>query len=246
MESAKQHILSNVEKALNEDHTCWRNPKSWIVNDSFLDMFACCLKAHHATHSAKKRANKKQFEYIFEASCNWRGIEAVIEEKQKRPEDVHLLGDIQEDFQLKSEAAKNLKCEEIYISKYREARAIRDCTTKKKLIEFIHDVIIPHTQSYKSIFMLRSQKIPRKEQVQYKLLEIPTEVVRSISGVKSQHIQIHRGKNKSYTVKTYIPGKKDFVMDWYFCGGVEKVSVKNLHIKSCLEHANWTVKCAKT
>jgi type II restriction enzyme len=234
----KTLILEEISDALDKPHKCHINPESDLMTKEFVDMFVARLKLHHAIHAPTKKVNKYDFEYIFNECANFASFPSKLND-EKTPIDIYVAcrGDQERPFQLKTETAKNMKEDKIYISKLREARFIRQCKTKKDLLKHIQEVLIPHIQQFESIFLLRGRT--ENNFVRYDLLELPIIYLEQIKDVSMRKIKISHGKNKSYSIPVKM-GKKH-ILTYYFCGGVEKISLKDLSVDTCIHHATWWI-----
>lgn len=216
--------------------------RSDFVNDDWAEIFGLRLNLFHADHLPGRKFGKEEFEHAFywtmqkfnyvctrPESKVWPGADVTIDQFRGK-----------KDYQLslKTEASEKISSDLIYISKYREARAIRDCTNIKKMYDWIADELINYVSGHDSIMLLRC--LPSEQQkYQYDLIEVPGELLCSIFSCFHDDIVEHRGKNLSYSVPIYKDGKE--IMEWYFCGGVEKVSIRKLHVNACKLHCSWIV-----
>jgi type II restriction enzyme len=234
----KTEILRKIHHSLSLPHKQVVNPESDLMSPKFLAKFATRLKMFHANHGPTKKAGKYDFEHIFSDALNYAGNRARLNTTSD-PVDITIdcRKGRKRPFQLKTEMSRIIKKEIVYISKFREGRFIRQCTTKPKLWDYIEEVLLPHIDEFEAIFLLRGMS--EGKYVRYDLLELPSTTLKRIQHVPDHHIKIHKKKNKSYTIP--IKEGRKTLMNFFFCGGVEKISIKDMPVTTCDHHATWWI-----
>ncbi len=77
-------------------------------------------------------------------------------------------------FSLKTEGAKDIKPDQIIISKLMECAWLRHCERSTEiLLAKIHEYVLPHFQEYDRVLTLRIFRLPQECAINYVLIEIP-------------------------------------------------------------------------
>lgn len=204
---------------------------SALVNEDVLHDFGDALKIHHAF--SVEPFSKDKFEYVLEQVLRSRGIEAKLAPKGNPGHDITIAG---EKFSLKTQADKNIKASEIWISKFMELGA---GTWGKKASDLngLRTQFLKHLTNYDRILTLRT--LSKAPNWLYELVEIP----------KSLFLRAEEGRLEMNSDSTQMPKPGNcFVEDeegepiynLYFDGGTErKLQVKKLKKSACVVHATW-------
>ena len=116
LSKAQQEIIKGIIKAFNIKQDFWLNTNSDLINNDFLANFGNRLVAHHVV--SKQALSKDKFEFAFEASLNESGFVAkLVDSRTNRGHDI-TINSIP--VSLKTEAAKNIKIDQLHISKWME------------------------------------------------------------------------------------------------------------------------------
>jgi hypothetical protein len=226
-------LLNRMASALHIRFDGFLNPRSDLATPLFSEYFASRLLIHHAV--VEERLNKKSFEYIFRDALRNDGKNAYI-----TTSNVHSGADLIVDetrISLKTEASKNIREAKITISKFMEARWIRDQDTVG-LARLASDRLREHLAGYDRIVMLRAFNMPRNE-VKYELIEIPHNLLSLASFLQPSDITLSPGRSGGGRTTILQDDREAFTLR--FDGSVEKVTITNLSVDLCRSHATWNI-----
>lgn len=226
-------LLNRMASALKVKFDSFINPSSDLVTPLFSEYFASRLLIHHAV--VEEKLNKKSFEYIFRDSLRHDGKHAFI-----TTNDVYSGADLIVDgvrFSLKTEASKGIRNTKITISKFMEARWIRD-RDADGLAQLASNRLGEHLAGYDRIFMLRAFNLTGNK-VKYNLIEIPHSLLSIASHLQSDHVNLSPGRSGGGSVTIWYKDRKAFTLR--FDGSVEKVTITNLSTEFCTNHATWII-----
>lgn len=226
-------LLNRMASALHVRFESSLNPSSDFATPLFTEYFGSRLLIHHAV--VEERLSKKSFEYMFRDALRNDGKNAYI-----TTSDVHPGADLIVDetrISLKTEASKNIRESKITISKFMEARWIRE-QDSVGLARLASDRLREHLAGYDRIVMLRAFNTSRNE-VKYELIEIPHNLLSLASSLQPNDITLSVGRSGGG--RTTIVRNNREVFTLRFDGSVEKVTITNLPIDLCMSHATWNI-----
>ena len=226
-------LLNQMAVALQTEFEGLQNTGSDLASPTFYEYFASRLLIHHAV--VEEKLNKKSFEYIFRDALRNDGKLAELSASS-----VHSGADIVSDktrFSLKTEASRNIRSAKITISKFMEARWIRD-QDEAGLAQQSARMLGEHLKGYDRIVMLRAFYL-NTAQVKYDLVEIPHALLLLATQVKAQDIVLSRGSSGGGSAIVRQNGQTVFTIK--FDGSVEKVTIANLLVSRCVSHASWCI-----
>ena len=226
-------LLNRMASALRADFDVSPNPNSDLATSLFVEYFSSRLLIHHAV--VEKKLNKKSFEYIFRDALRHDGKSAEI-----TVSDVYPGADLVVDgtrISLKTEASKNIRKNKITISKFMEARWIRD-QDASGLAQLASARLSEHMTGYERIIMLRAFAL-KDNKVQYDLVEIPHKLLTLGSHLEADDIKLSPGRNGGGNAIVRQDGQNAFTLR--FDGSVEKVTITNLLLELCLIHVTWVI-----
>lgn len=232
-------LLSDMAIAFQHEVLQDLDAGSDIVTEEFADYFRNRLILHHATSDEKFK--KKTFEHAFRASVMHSGREATIT-SQATLAGADVVIDGSERWSLKTEAAQGLSPTKITVSKFSEARWIRDCLTAEDFCEEARFRIGHHLGQYDRMVTLRAFDRPHSR-VRYDFVEIPLPLLQRVSTMNPDDFTARTGAGGSSVRIRDDDGKVAFtvVLD----GSVEKVTVRGLRLDLCRVHASWEVPVVK-
>lgn len=210
---------------------------SAIVSEDVLRDFGDALKIHHAF--SVEPFSKDKFEYVLEQVLRSRGVEAQLAAKGNRGHDITIAG---ETFSLKTQADKNIKSSEIWISKFMELGGGQWGDNPNDLVglrgQFLH-----HLRNYDRILTLRT--LSKAPDWRYELVEIPKALFLMAENGRLEMKKDSRQMPKpGYCYVTDKHGSR--IYDLYFDGGGErKLQVKDLKKSACVVHATWAFSIPK-
>lgn len=226
-------LLNRMAFALQAQFDSSSNPDSDFATPLFSEYFASRLLIQHAV--VEEKLNKKSFEYIFRDALRYAGKTAEITFSNVHPGADLLVDEAR--ISLKTEASKNIRQEKITISKFMEARWIRD-QDAFGLAQLASDKLREHLASYDRIFMLRAFNLNRN-QVRYELVEIPHALLSLASRIQADDIKPSLGRSGGGRITIWQNGREAFTLR--LDGSVEKVTITNLLVDLCTIHGTWCI-----
>lgn len=226
-------LLNGMALALQAKFDIALNPNSDFATPEFCEYFASRLLIHHAV--VEEKLNKKSFEYVFRDALRHTGRAANI-----TTSNVHPGADLIVDgtkVSLKTEASKNIRDTKITISKFMEARWIRD-QDAQSLAQLSSNRLREHLAGYDRIMMLRAFDIARN-QVKYDLVEIPHNLLSLATQLKPNDITLNQGRSGGGSALVLQNTQNAFTLK--FDGSVEKITIANLPVEFCTIHATWSI-----
>lgn len=233
LDSGQIDLLVEMANALKQVIESKINPDSDVLTAHFTSVFSNRLKLYHATHAEKFK--KKTFEYAFQQASIAAGRVATI-----NPDSTYPGSDIVVDgvsFSLKTEAAKSINKHRIKISKFMEARWIRDCKSKRAFAKAIKTQIIPHLSNYERILVLRAFDTS-DGRVKYDLIEVPKAILMQMEKLKEKDFS---PRTKNGSTVAFVKKGKETVFKLRLDGSVEKVTIEQLLVKRCIFHGSWLI-----
>ncbi|MBY0231989.1 MAG: hypothetical protein K2W96_22120 [Gemmataceae bacterium] len=212
-------------------------PGSDLATTPFVEHFLTRLRFHHAANDDV--LNKKSFEFAFKHACLAAGRTAGISVSATHPgQDITVDG---VPMSLKTEAEKRISPRSLKISKFMEARWIRDCKSQNDFHARIPS-ILAHMAHYERLLVLRIfRRLESKPpSVRYDLVEIPLGLLKRIGTLAPSDFIPPRsasGGGGSAVVKDGAAKLFTLRLD----GSVEKVTISGLDLSRCAQHASWTV-----
>ena len=216
-------------------------PDSDLLSKDFASYFANRLRIYHAANTEK--FNKKAFEYAFVAAARYAGNSAII-----LPSTVAPNADVEIDnhrYSLKTEAVRNLSRTAICISKFSEARWIRDCETPEDLTREATRRVPEHLRCYERVFTLRAfdmhavllgDELPA---VRYELWEIPRSLLMHVENLRPEDFAPKSTAVSSCANVMLDDGTRAFRLA--LDGSVEKVTLAGIRTDLCRFHGAWTI-----
>lgn len=215
-----------------------RDPASTSINPAsdfdpeWFSMFGEVLQLHHL-HSVEP-FTKDKFEYALVSTMKSCGHDAQKSSRGLPGQDVEIDG---VPWSLKTQADRNIKRDQIHISKYMELGK-GNWETEEDL-EKLRSRMISHMESYERIFTLRCLTPEDEFQREYELLEIPKSLL-----LRSQDFPCRMNMTSRQNPK---PGRcvvEDdtgrVLLELYFDGGSErKLQVQKIAVSECMFHSRW-------
>ncbi|NJM45536.1 MAG: hypothetical protein HC860_04630 [Alkalinema sp. RU_4_3] len=233
LSSTRLTLLNRMASALQVRFDIVLNPESDIATPLFSEYFASRLLIHHAV--VEENLHKKSFEYLFRDALRHDGRTAQITASS-----VHPGADIVVDgtrISLKTEASKDIRERKITISKFMEARWIRD-QDALGLAQLGSEKLREHLAGYDRIFMLRAFN-RQKGQMNYHLVEIPHRLLTLALNLDPSDVTLNPGRSGGGSALCQDQGLDVFTLR--FDGSVEKVTITNLRVDLCITHAKWNI-----
>ena len=235
LNSAQLDLLINMAKALRVDIQETVNARSDLMAGGFAEYLGNALRLHHAT--SKEKFKKKSFEYAFAAAAQHAGHSVRIT-SQATVAGADLVMDGTVRCSLKTEAAAGLNKNMIMISKFSEARWIRECRTPEEFWRETVTRIARHLHEYDRVFTLRAYDIARNH-VRYDLVEIPLELLQRAKTLRPADFSPRTANGSSSATVLDADGRPAFRVR--LDGSVEKVTISGLPVAKCMVHASWAI-----
>jgi Type II site-specific deoxyribonuclease len=226
-------LLNRMASALQMTFDSWSDPNSDLATALFSEYFTSRLLIHHAV--VEEKLNKKSFEYIFRDALRHDGKTAHITASNIHPGADLVVNGTR--ISLKTEASKDIREMKITISKFMEARWIRD-QDAFGLAELASEKIREHLAGYDRVIMLRAFSSV-KNKVKYNLIEIPHDLLILASSLEPDGISLNSGRSGGGS--TIVRQKDQEAFTLRFDGSVEKVTITNLRMDLCTIHATWNI-----
>ncbi len=233
LDDAQLEMLGEMAEALRAPCQVRVDPSSDLAGGKFSDYFLNRLKIHHAT--SEEKFKKASFEYAFIAAARYSGVSANKTKSQTFQGADAAVDGVR--WSLKTEASAKISKSTIGVSKFSEARWIRDCETPSDFARECVPRFLRHLDEYDRIATLRAFSMG-PELVRYELIEIP----------KSLLVRVADLGEDDFTPRTKNGGSSALVRDSsgiafkvVLDGSVEKVTLSRLPVKRCRFHSSWTV-----
>ncbi len=209
------------------------NPDSDLVTPRFAANFRNRLLIHHATNEAK--LTKKAFEYALKGACEAEGKTGFITTSDTfSGVDVTIDGTR---FSLKTEASKDIKAEQITISKFTEARWIQQQMTLAELAREAVNRIPSHLNNYDRILVLRARALSNTR-LQYEIVEIPRDLLRRVAALTAADFSPRTAQGGS-SARVTVDSRPAFTLR--LDGSDGKITIAGLQIAFCMRHASWII-----
>ena len=235
LNDAQLDLLINMAKALRVDIQEQVNPRSDLMGGGFAEYLGNTLRLHHAT--SKEKFKKKSFEYAFVAAAAHAGHSArITSQATVAGADLVLDGAVR--CSLKTEAAAGLNRNSITISKFSEARWIRECRTPDDFRRETATRMMRHLHEYDRVFTLRAYDTAR-DRVRYDLVEIPLALLLRVETLRPADFSPRTSNGSSSATVLDSDGRPAFRVR--LDGSVEKITITGLPVSKCVIHASWTV-----
>lgn len=226
-------LLNCMALALKVRFDSFLSPSSDLATLVFSEYFASRLLIHHAV--VEEKLNKKSFEYILRDSFRHDGRNAFITTSAVYPGTDLIVDGVR--FSLKTEASRDIQNTRITISKFMEARWIRD-QDAYGLAQLASNRLAGHLAGYDRILMLRAFNVVDSK-VKYDLIEIPHNLLNIASHIQPADINLNPGLSGGGSATIWHNNHKAFTLR--FDGSVEKVTITNLSTELCINHATWII-----
>jgi hypothetical protein len=225
-------VLAQAAQALQREIQVEVGEGSDIASDAFVEDFSGRLLVYHAFHEQK--LTKKTFEFVFRGASRAAGRSADITASAVNPgADVKVDGVA---YSLKTEGAKSMTKKAIVVSKFMEARWIRECRTGADFAREVRDRVVEHLGKYERILTLRAFETQRA--FEYSLVEIPLSLLERVGELEADDFT-PRTKSGGSSAKVRVGGQPAFTLR--LDGSVEKVTLGSLQTRLCTHHATWKV-----
>lgn len=204
-----------------------------IFTDEILLNFGDAMRIHHSFSA--EPFSKDKFEYVLVETLKASGLDARLAPKGNPGHDITI-----EDcsYSLKTQADKNIKDNQIWVSKFMELGQ-GDWGEDPNDLRGLLNQFLTHMKSYQRILTLRT--LTKWPEWSYELIEIPKSVLELARGGRLQMMSTSRQFPKPGYC--YVTKDGASIFDLYFDGGSErKLQIKKLNKSVCRLHATWKFK----
>lgn len=209
----------------------WRLSISQVISQHALEDFGDVLRLHHCF--SREPFSKDKFEYALESVLRASGAEAELAPRGQRGYDIRIEN---ENFSLKTEAAKAIQQGMIHISKFMELGGGQWGNNHQDLVG-LRAQFLSALNGIQRILILRALRKGSPDYL-YELVEIPKNLLEKAA---SGRLEMMFGSTQ-YPKPGYChveeSGEELFYL--YFDGGGErKLQIKRLRKDLCVVHAIW-------
>lgn len=204
------------------------NPASDFLNENAVQRIGEYLRIHHSF--SRQALSKDRFEFALESSLKKAGFIADLHESRtNRGHDITING---APVSLKTEAAKNIREDQIHVSKWMELGR------GEWVLDLLLQLFLEHIQNYERVLSFRRIG-PGPKRYVYELVEIPMPLLREAAGARLEVCADSRQTPKpGYGYVEDEAGNRKYSL--YFDGGTErKLQIKHLSKELCICHATW-------
>ena len=224
------HWVERVAEALMAAPDFILHRRDLLDEISVLD-FGDVLRIHHAFSA--EPFTKDKFEYALVQVLRWRGVEVSLATKGNPGHDATVAGTR---VSLKTQADKNIKKDEVWISKFMELGK-GTWGDDPEHLKPLRAAFLEHLKRYDRIFSLRA--IGKGPNWHYELIEIPKLVFeRAQTGRLEMMMESRQSPKPGYCHVLADDGSGLYQL--YFDAGSErKLQIKSLRKSACVLHAEW-------
>lgn len=224
------HWIEKVAQALTSPADFALRQRDPLDENSVMD-FGDVLRIHHVFSA--EPFTKDKFEYALVHVLNGRGVQAALAAKGNPGHDATIAGTR---VSLKTQADKNIKKDEVWISKFMELGK-GSWGNNPADLEPLRNLFLEHLKRYDRIFTLRA--IGNAPNWHYELIEIPKSLFeRAQTGRLEMMMESRQSPKPGYCHVSAPDGSELYQL--YFDGGTErKLQVKALRKSACVLHAEW-------
>jgi len=229
--------IEPILRAAGEAPASTVNPASDFATDDFAAMFGGILRTHHAV--SHEPFTKDKFEHALEKVLDSTGYEARRAPRGHPGRDLDIDS---ERWSLKTQADRNIRSDEIHISKFMELG--RGAWEVEEDLSGLRERMFEHMTRYDRIFTLRClsqrRQLIANDEIQYELVEIPKPLLEQAADFPCQMHHGSRQNPKPGSCEVF-DGNGELLFELYFDGGTErKLQVRHLAKRACILHAAWT------
>lgn len=230
---AKQEQLGPVVAALGMSVNMKLNRESDFADPDFASRMGAVLQLHHAF--SREPFTKDKFEFAMEATLLQSGHQAELASKGNPGHDLTVDG---VRISLKTQADRNIRADQIHISKYMELG--RGQWVTEDDLYGLRDRMFDHMRSYERIFTLRCLTPNDDVRKVYELVEIPKALLEASAAFPCEMMHTSKQTPKPGYCRVSVDGRPAFEL--YFDGGTErKLQVRKLQVSLCTVHATWAI-----
>ena len=226
----RRSLIDDIITVLEGPCDFTRASNSDLVTQSVLNDFGDILRVHHSF--SREPFSKDKFEYALEKILVRSGISASLAPRGQRGFDISIE---EQQFSLKTEAAKAIKVNKLHVSKFMELGG-GDWGNNPSDLEGLRQQFLDNLSTIERILTLRA--LEKKNPYVYELVEIPKNLLeRAASGKLKMKLDSNQFPKPGYC---YVSDDESPLYSLYFDGGGErKLQIKSLRKDLCIVHATW-------
>ena len=224
------HWIEKVAQALTTPAEFILRRRDLLDKASVLD-FGDVLRIHHVFSA--EPFTKDKFEYALVQVLKWRGVDAVLAAKGNPGHDATIAGTR---VSLKTQADKNIKKDEVWISKFMELGK-GTWGNKPSDLKPLRTAFLAHLKRYDRIFSLRA--IGKAPNWHYELIEIPKRVFERARTGRLEMMMMSRQSPKPGYCHVFTANGSELYQLYFDAGSERKLQVKALRKSACVLHAEW-------
>jgi type II restriction enzyme len=231
---SRLRMIASLVNALKTPAQFTAGVGSDVVDERFAEVMTNLLVLHHALH--EELLSKKRFEHVFKQCLIAQGHDAQLNATPGA-----LTYDVTgggRRWSLKTEAAKGISATQVKIEKLMEARWIRECATAEACAAEVRKRLAHHMDGYDRILVLRA--FVRPATFEYRLEEIPTEVLRRCFAEATPQIFVKKRDSPSFGADFFMEGHRTRAFRMLLDSSVEKVRIW-FQVDHCIRHGAWVV-----
>lgn len=230
MRPSQIHWVEKVASALTSSARFLLHREDLLDQVSVQD-FGDVLRIHHAFSA--EPFTKDKFEYALVQVLKWRGVSAALASKGNRGHDMTVGGSR---LSLKTQADKNIKSGELWISKFMELGR-GDWSDDPNELEGLRDAFLEHLKQYDRIFSLRA--IGKAPHWHYELVEIPKALMQQAENGRLEMMLESRQNPKPGYCHVFGADMSLLYQLYFDAGSERKLQVKGLRKSACVVHGEW-------
>ena len=209
--------------------------QTWLTKE-WIEYFGLALSVHHGTTT--EPLAQKGFETVFRNACEsvgWEVGNPVSETQRFLDLEIERNGFGKQKLSLKSTAAQRLSLTSVHISKLTEAAWVQDMRSARDRREKTLALFEEYMEMVDSIMMLRAFRKGQSIPSLYQLVEIPSEIFRSLQEASLESFNADGPTiNCSY-------GGHDIAARVSLDRSDSKITVKQILLAACIVHVEWKI-----
>jgi Type II site-specific deoxyribonuclease len=218
-------LVDQIRASLSRPASYRIHDKS-IFSEEDIIYIAKRIQLHHSVND--EPINKESFEYLMVSVFERAGISALKIERRDNPGEDICSGE--EKGSLKTESGKNIKANQLHITKFMECAWQKDYTTREDYLRDAIPRILAHVSNYSRILSLRY--LPSSSS--YQLVEIPKSQITWVSQADITNLS-ERTQRGGITLYSQ-PGQTRLVR-FRFDGSDDKLMLTGIKLSDCILHA---------
>ncbi|MCX5722658.1 MAG: restriction endonuclease [Nitrospirae bacterium] len=224
-------LIDRIVSVFSLPRDYWKSKTSGLISERVLEDFGDALRLHHCF--SREPFSKDKFEYALESVLKTDEIDAALAPRGQRGYDIRIRD---ENFSLKTEAAKAIRSDTIHISKFMELGGGQWGDDPSDLIG-LRAQFLGALAGIQRILILRALKKGTPEYF-YELVEIPKALLKKAATGRLK--MMSSSKQSPKPGYCYVEKGEKALYSLYFDGGGErKLQIKGLRKDLCLVHASW-------